>query len=162
MPEIWVWGLLASIILLAIGTSLKAAGLRFELKLRDQVINGLWKKIDALNERNNQGIPNKQKLGTREIPKSPQETNHNNSPFHEILTAIAKFHSQEIPATPKLIAEDIGLDPEITLAYMWKYHNEQFISFRAGGKKPGINTPFFLSPKALEEIDIVKKTKIIG
>lgn len=156
MPEIWVWGLLASVILLAIGVSFKAAEFRFELKLADQVITRLWKEVDTLNKRNNQSIPDKQepKVGTT---KKLINTIHNQDPFHKILTAIAKYHSQEIPATPKLIANDIGLDPEITLAYMWKYHNEQFISFRSGGKKPGISTPFFLSPKALEEIDIIKK-----
>ncbi|MGR3302073.1 MAG: hypothetical protein ACUZ8I_06155 [Candidatus Scalindua sp.] len=156
MPEIWVWGLLASVIAIALIASLKAAEFRFELKMSEQVITGLWKKIDTLNEKNDQSVPNKPNLNARE-PEKPSNTSHSQDPLHEILKSIAKYHSQEIPATPERIATDINLDSEITLAYMWKYHNEQFITFRTGGKKPGIETPFFLSPKALEKVDIVKK-----
>jgi len=160
MPEFWFWGLLASIVLLAIGASLKAVEFRFELKLTNQVIDRLWKEIGILNKRNNQRIPDEQKLNIRGEQKFTENSNHKDYPLHEILTAIAKYHSQEIPATPKLIATDIGLDPEITLAYMWKYHNDQYISFRSGGSKPGINTPFFLTPKALEQIEITVKEQI--
>ena len=76
--------------------------------------------------------------------------------FHSILALVAKHHSQEIPATPKRIAADLGLDPEITLAHMWKYHNEQFITFRNDGKRPELDTPFFLSPRAWERIKVVR------
>ena len=57
--------------------------------------------------------------------------------------AIAKYHSQEIPATPSRIAQDLGIDPEIILAHMWKYHNEQFMTFRNGGKKTWGGHRFF-------------------
>ncbi|MBN1931192.1 MAG: hypothetical protein JW786_06245 [Desulfobacterales bacterium] len=77
--------------------------------------------------------------------------------LHKILSLIAKYNSQSITATPKRIAKDLDIDQDIILAYMWEYHNEQFITFNSGGVKPGIETPFFLSPKALETIDIVKK-----
>ena len=62
------------------------------------------------------------------------------------------YHSQEIPATPKLFSQNINLDPEITLAYMWRYHNEQFMTFRTGGKKLGAETALFLSIMAMEHI----------
>lgn len=81
-------------------------------------------------------------------------------PFLGILALIAKYHSQEIPATPRQIATDLSLDPEITLAHMWKFHNEQFISFRNGGKKPELDTPFFLSHKAWECIKVVESHTI--
>ncbi len=76
--------------------------------------------------------------------------------FIKVLILVATYHSQEIPATPKRIAEDIGFDPEITLAHMWKYHNDQFVTFCSGGAKPDINTSFFLSPKAWQCIKIIK------
>ena len=156
MPEIWIWGILASVIMIAFVATLKAAGFRFELKMADQVITRLWKEIDTLNERNNQSISNKRESDMPEI-RNPTNKIHNKEPFHKILTAIAKYDSQKIPATPIIIAKEINLDPEITLAYMWKYHNDQFISFHTRGEKPGIKTPFFLSPKALNEIKIIKK-----
>jgi hypothetical protein len=77
------------------------------------------------------------------------------NPLVGILALIAKYHSQEIPATPRHIATDLNLDPEIALAHMWKYHNEQFISFRNDGKRPELDTPFFLGPKAWERIKVV-------
>lgn len=76
--------------------------------------------------------------------------------FIKVLTLVATYHSQEIPTTPKLIAKDVGLDPEITLAHMLKYHNDQFVTFCSGGAKPDINTSFFLSPKAWQCIKIIK------
>ena len=76
--------------------------------------------------------------------------------FHSILILVAKYHSQNIEATPARIAADLSLDPEVTLAYMWKYHNEQFITFPNGGKKPDLNTPFFLSPNAWQHIKVVR------
>ena len=78
------------------------------------------------------------------------------SPLLSVLALIAKYHSQNIEATPVRIAADLGLDPEVTLAYMWKYHNEQFISFNSGGGKPDVNTPFFLSPSAWQYIKVVR------
>ncbi len=160
MPEFWFWGLLASIILLAIGTTLHAARSSFMLQMANQVIKRLWQEINALDKRNNQGISRKSDFVTRINPKISENTKDSKFPFHEILTSVAEYNSQKIPATPKLIANDIGLDPEITLAYMWKYHNEQYISFRSGGSKPGINTPFFLSPKAMTQIKIIKAEQI--
>lgn len=158
MPDFWFWGLLASIILLTIGTTLKAVEFRFELQMANKIIDRLWKEIDILKKEANQPrIPDEPKSEIRENPKSSHRTNNNNFPFDEILIAIAKYHSQEIPATPKLIAKDIDLDPEITLAYMWRYHNEQFMTFRSGGAKPGVETPFFLSPMAMEHIKITLK-----
>lgn len=78
------------------------------------------------------------------------------NPLLSILALIAKHHSQNIQATPKLIATDLGLDPEITLAYMWKYHNEQYFTYANGSKKPELDTPFFLSPKAWQYIKVVQ------
>ena len=78
--------------------------------------------------------------------------------FHSILSLIAKYHSQNDTATPKRIAADLSLDPEVILAYMWKYHNEQFITFNSinGGGRPDVNTPFFLSPAAWQHIKVVR------
>lgn len=77
-------------------------------------------------------------------------------PLFSILVLIAKNHSQEIPATPKLIATELGLDENAVLAHMRKYHNEQYMTFQTGGAEPKVDTPFFLSPKAWKCIAIVK------
>ena len=77
-------------------------------------------------------------------------------PLLSILSLVAKYHSQEEKATPRRIAAELGIDPEITLAHMWKYHNDQYITFRNDGKKPELDTSFFLSPKAWNVIKVVK------
>lgn len=76
--------------------------------------------------------------------------------LHKILPLIAKYHSQEIPATPRKLAKELEIDEGIMLAHLWKYHNEQYMTFRTGGKQPDLDTSFFLSPKAWELIKIVK------
>lgn len=87
---------------------------------------------------------------------SKENALESDGPFLSVLAFIAKYHSQNIEATPVRIATDLGLDPDITLAYMWKYHNEQFITFANGGKRPDLNTPFFLSPSAWQHIKVVR------
>lgn len=77
-------------------------------------------------------------------------------PLLSILSLVARYHSQEEKATPRRIAAELGLDPEITLAHMWKYHNDQYITFRSDGKRPELDTSFFLSPKAWHVIKVVK------
>ncbi len=93
---------------------------------------------------------------SRSLVQVPSKIENLDDLFIRVLILVAQYHSQEIPATPNLIAKDIGLDPELTLAHMWKYHNEQFITFRSGGAKPDTNTAFFLSPKAWQCIKLVK------
>ena len=89
-------------------------------------------------------------LASKEISLDP------GNPLLSILALIAKCHSQNIPATPTLISADLGLDPKVTLSYLWKYHNEQFITFANGGKRPDLKTPFFLSPNAWQHIKVVR------
>ena len=64
-------------------------------------------------------------------------------PLLSILSLVARYHSQEEKTTPRRIAAELGLDPEITLAHMWKYHNDQYITFTSDGKRPELDTPFF-------------------
>jgi len=152
MNEEWFWGLLAALILLALGTSLKAIEALHAKKLSDDEVARLRKQIDVLNETKNEAL-DAQKLDAQEKNKSTQSI-HSQPHLYEILASIAKYRSQNLDATPKRIATDLALDPDIVLAHMWKYHNEQFITFNSGGAEPDINTSFFLSPKAWEFIAI--------
>ena len=155
MNEAWFWGLLAALILLALGTSLKAIEALHAKKLSDDEVARLRKQTDVLDEPKNKEALDAQKLDAREKNKSTQSI-HSQPHLYEILASVAKYRSQNLEATPKRIAADLALDPDIVLAHMWKYHNEQFITFNSGGAKPDINTSFFLSPKAWEFIAIVK------
>lgn len=87
---------------------------------------------------------------------SPLKSKNLDDLLIHVLSCVAKYHSQQIPATPSKIAQDVGIDPEVLLAHMWRYHNDQLVSFYSGGQKPDINTGFFLSPKAWELIRVVK------
>jgi len=49
------------------------------------------------------------------------------------------------------------MDEGVVLAHLWKYHNEQYITFRSGGAQPSLDTTFFLSPKAWECITVAKR-----
>lgn len=49
MPENWLWGLVASFLLLAIGTSIKAIEAIHAKKLSDDEVSRLRAKLDALN-----------------------------------------------------------------------------------------------------------------
>jgi len=100
---------------------------------------------------------------TRSFKSSPAMTENSEAivlnradPLLSILSLVARYHSLEEKATPRRIAAELGLDPEITLAHMWKYHNEKYITFRNDGKRPELDTSFFLSPRAWRIIKVVK------
>jgi hypothetical protein len=78
-------------------------------------------------------------------------------PLASLLAVIAKNYSQELPTTPHHIAKEIGMDEGVVLAHLWKYHNEQYVTFRTGGAQPSIDTTFFLSPKAWECITVARR-----
>lgn len=158
MTDVWLWGLLGSLLLLALGTSLSAVNSAHAKKLSDDECARLRGQLDVLNDSKDKATLDHQPV------KAPAEERKNERSanvdteldvFHGILILVARYHSQEIPATPTLIAAELNLDPEVTLAYMWKYHNDQYITFINGGKKPDLNTSFFLSPKAWQHIKVV-------
>lgn len=78
-------------------------------------------------------------------------------PLASLLAAIAKNYSQELPTTPRHLAKETGMDEGVVLAHLWKYHNEQYVTFRTGGAQPSVDTTFFLSPKAWECITVAKR-----
>lgn len=79
----------------------------------------------------------------------------------KIILAIAKCRALDIKPTPVKIAEDIGEPPEVILAHMMKLHDQKLMTFYStDGNPTHIKTPFFLSPKAMEHIDITIKEKI--
>lgn len=159
MTDAWIWGLMASLVLLALGTSLSAVKALHGKKLADDECTRLRVQLDVLNDPKNKETIDHQPV---EAPAEDQKNNPNADietdldVFHGILSFIAKYHSQNIAATPTLLAAELDLDPEITLAYLWKYHNDQFVTFANGGRKPDINTPFFLSPNAGQHIKVVR------
>ena len=76
----------------------------------------------------------------------------------EIIGFIAKRRSICSPATPEDIAKELNIDTAVMLAYMDRYHNEQWISFESpDGKPPTANSNFLLSPKAVELISVKAK-----
>ena len=75
---------------------------------------------------------------------------------YQILSLVAQYHSQEVPATPVRIARDLQLEASDILLHLNKYHDQQLVTFRNDGRKPELETGFFLSPKAWEHITIVR------
>lgn len=79
-----------------------------------------------------------------------------NDILHAVLSFIAKHQTLEQPTTPQEIAKTIEIDPNVLLAHMIKFHNDQLITFRNGGKNPELTTSFILCPKAWQHISITK------
>lgn len=98
----------------------------------------------------------KQEQKTSNNVEYNEQKNTKNEVLHNVLSLIAKYQSQEIPVTPRKLAKELEIDEGIMLAHLCKYHNEQYMTFRTGGKKPDLDTSFFLSPKAWELIKIVR------
>ena len=157
MTDLWIWGVMASLLVLALGTSLKAVEAIHAKKLAEDECARLRVQLDALNQKKNEESVDYQPVSPAPDASGHQGLNADQKLLHSILASTTELHSQEIPATPRRVAEKLELDPEITLAHMWKYHNEQFITFRNDNKRPELDTAFFLSPKAWEQIKIVSK-----
>lgn len=160
MTEAWLWGLVASLIVLALGTTLAASRSTHGKKLAEDEASRLRAQLDAGNAQVRKPPP--QDVGVEAAPAPLQHGGAENvhgqgeDILHKVLALVAELHSQNIPATPARVAETLGMDPGITLAHMWKYHNEQFITFANGGRQPDESTAFFLSPKAWQHIRIVR------
>lgn len=69
MADAWFWGLLASLILLAIGISLKSAADAQSLKLANDDITRPKKKIETLNQVHNDSTANTSKAHIAEVEK---------------------------------------------------------------------------------------------
>lgn len=159
MPDIVFWPLFITFAAATVAAIYKTVEALHSKKLSDDECLRLRGQLEVLNDSKNTKALNHQPV---EVPAINQAAEHDKSVtnpdrdiFHSILAFVAKYHSQNIEATPTRIAVDLSLDPEVTLAYMWKYHNEQFITFTNGGKKPDLDTPFFLSPNAWHHIKVV-------
>lgn len=66
MEIIHVWALAGALGLAALAATLKAVECRHELKLADNVISGLRKELDALNEKHNKSVSDFQSLNSAE------------------------------------------------------------------------------------------------
>jgi peptidoglycan hydrolase CwlO-like protein len=87
MSEPWLYGLLASLILLAIGTSLKSAHDAFMLKQSDKEVARLESEIDTLNKTHNETISTIQQSNSAEITKLNEKISQ--------LEKTIEFHSKK-------------------------------------------------------------------
>ena len=160
MSDGWLWSLVASLIILALGTTLHSSRSAHGKKLADDDAARMRAQLDARSSQVDK--PPLENVGVENRPAPVQQRANGDvhgsseSVFHSILALIAKYHSQNDTATPARIAADLSLSPEVTLAYMSEYHNKQFITFINGGAKPDVNAPFFLSPAAWQHIKVVR------
>lgn len=67
MPENWLWGLVASFLLLAIGTSLKAIDAVHAKKLSDDEVSRLRAKLDVLNNPTDEKTIDEQPINSNEV-----------------------------------------------------------------------------------------------
>ncbi|MFZ3174542.1 MAG: hypothetical protein WA146_06560 [Thiobacillus sp.] len=69
MTDLWMWGLIASLILLAIGTTLKSAHDAFLLKQSDKEVARLRSEIESLNKTHHETISGIQQSNSAENEK---------------------------------------------------------------------------------------------
>jgi hypothetical protein len=160
MPDISIWPLFLVFVAGALAAIFKMVEAVRALKLADDECTRLRAQLDVLNNPVNKTPLENLEVNIALAPPREDGDDKNASQgradiFHSVLALVAEFHSQGIEATPRLIAERVGLEPGVALAYMQKFHEDQFITFANGGANPGTDTPFFLSPNAWKHIKIV-------
>lgn len=69
MTELWMWGLIASLILLATGTTIKSAHDTFLLKQSDKEVARLRSEIESLNKSHDETISGIQQSNSAENEK---------------------------------------------------------------------------------------------
>jgi len=69
MTDLWLWGLMASLILLAVGTTLKSAHDAFLLKQSDKEVARLRSEIESLNKSHDETISSIQQCNSAENQK---------------------------------------------------------------------------------------------
>lgn len=151
-----MWELIASFLLFAIGTTLKATEATHSLKLANEDIALLRKQIETIQNETTNLTNEASKPDTVNEFAAIKLPSDSSDILHNVIALIAIYQSQEIPTTPSRLANDLNIDQEIMLAHLWKYHNEQYMTFRNDGKRPDLNTAFFLCTKAWELIRIIK------
>ena len=148
MPDALYWPLFITFVAATVASIYKMVEANHSKRVSDDECTNLRNRLDELTPSGAQ----RKKLGAFENGAALAEADI----LFRVLALIAELHSQEIPATPVRLAADLGLDAEILLAHMWKFHNEQYITFRNEGKRPEPNTSFLLSPKAWQCIKVIK------
>lgn len=98
------------------------------------------------------------RTATDKQPDEKIETNKKDTPEDQlnrtILLQVLKLRGLNQVASPKNIATQMNQDTGIVLAHLNKLHNDQYVTFQTGGSLPTADTDFFLSPKALQIINL--------
>ena len=121
MTELWMWGLIASLILLAIGTSLKSAHDAFLLKQSDKEVTRLSSSIEALKKEHHETISGISESNSTEIKKLSQKIDK--SPEKNLSQSLEKVKEnilQVLAAHPNMTAEQLARGMEV---------NAQIITF---------------------------------
>ena len=118
MTEPWIWGLIASLILLAIGTSLKSAHDTFLLKQSDKEVARLSSEIVSLKKSHNETISGIRKSNSaeieklsNEIPKSPEKTHDQH--LEEIKVNILRLLAKHPSITDELISREAAINVQL-------------------------------------------------
>lgn len=75
MTDGWIWGLMASLVVLAIGTTLKSAYDAFLLKQSDKEVTRLNSEIETLNKLHNKAISDIEQSHSTEVAKLSDRIN---------------------------------------------------------------------------------------
>ncbi|MEN6432493.1 MAG: hypothetical protein ABFD06_06375 [Smithella sp.] len=103
MNELWTWGLIASLILLAVSTSIKTASSAVSIKRLNHEINTLRKKIESINQKYDEVSQKQSEIHVREKAEFTELINNLTSQITYL-----KVHS--VPLTP-------DIDPRLTYEY---------------------------------------------
>lgn len=90
MTELWIWGLIASLILLAVSTSLKAASEAVTVKRLTDDIVALRKQIETINQKFDEATQKQSMLHTREKDELTKT-------IHDLIQKIQNLESNWSP-----------------------------------------------------------------
>lgn len=136
MPDIWMWGLISSFMLLAISTTLKAVESSHSLKLANEEIARLRKQNELIEEKN--------KNLTNEIGHFEKQILQKSQPklseSHELtLIAVAIKSGSDVPAIANHMQKNIqdtshALDYLVSLKYIEYLSSDVYIGPNDGYK----------------------------
>ena len=132
MTDPWIWGLIASLILLAIGTTLKSAHDAFLLKKSDKEVTRLLSEIETLKKNHDQALSSIGKSNSAEIEKLNKQVASASNKTHDYrIEEIREKFLQLLAIHPGItslqIANPLGKSAEFVTYHLTEMENEKLV-----------------------------------
>ena len=132
MTEPWMWGLITSLILLAIGTTLKSAHDAFLLKKSDKEVTRLLSEIEALKNNHEHAISGINETNSAEIEKLTKRIPGSSNKAHDYRLEELREQFLQLLAlhpgiTSQQIATPLGKSAEFVTYHLTEMEREKLV-----------------------------------